>query len=84
MLGYGTILGTAGLGYFGAPWWSLLSGAALLAGLAIWDLQPLRSGLTAVGASHVAEGAGYARIGHSVLAAIAAFTWGTLVRLLLA
>jgi len=83
MLGYATIVATSALGYFGAPWWSLLCGIVALTMLSLRELQPLRPRFSAIGAPYLLENAAYARVGHSVLAAIAAFAWGALVRVVL-
>ena len=81
MLGYLTIFATAVLGYLGAPWWTLLGGAAVLSALAAFDLRPFRSRLSTIGALYLVEQAVYARMAHSALAAVAAFAWGALIRL---
>jgi len=84
MLAYATILGTSALGFFGAPWWLLFVGAAGLVCLAQRELLALGSRFSAVGATYILETAAHARIAHSLLAAIAAYGWGALVRLVLA
>jgi len=84
MLAYATIIGTSALGYFGAPWWLLLLGAGALVCLAQRELRALGPRFSAVGASYMFEAAAHARIGHSLLAAIAAYGWGALVRVVVA
>jgi hypothetical protein len=83
MLALATILSTAASGYFGGPWWSLLVGAAGLMCLAQLELRSLSARFSQVGAAYVLEAAAHARIGHSLLAASAAYGWGALVRLVL-
>jgi len=79
-LAYALIVTTAALGYFGAPWWLLLLGAGGLACLAQLELRALGSRFSGVGATYMLETATHARLGHSLLAAIAAYGWGVLVR----
>jgi hypothetical protein len=83
MIAYATITATAGMGYFGAPWWSLLFGAGALAYLAHLELRALGPRFSAVGALYMLEAATHARVGHSLLAASAAYGWGALVRIAL-
>jgi hypothetical protein len=83
MLAYLVIIATSALGYADAPWWSLFCGAAALAALGSLQFQPLRPRFIAIGAPHLLETAMQARIGHSVIAAVAAFAWGAVVRLAL-
>jgi hypothetical protein len=84
MLAYATIMTTAALGYFGAPWWLLLLGAGALVFLAQRELRELGPRFSVVGATYMFEAAAHARIGHSLLAATAAYGWGALVRLVVA
>jgi hypothetical protein len=77
------IIGTAGLGYFGAGWWTALIGALALTALSYLELSALRPRLAAVSGSYLFEAAVQARAGHSLLAAGAAYGWGALVRLVL-
>jgi hypothetical protein len=84
MLAYATIISTSALGYFGTPWWSLLLGAGALVCLAQRELHSLGPRFSALGATYMFEAAAHARIGHSLLAAIAAYGWGALVRLVVA
>jgi hypothetical protein len=83
MLAYFIIIATSVLGYVGAPWWSLLGGAATLAVLGNRELQPLRPRFQAIGASYLLENAVHARVAHSMIAAAIAFGWGALIRLAL-
>ena len=82
-LAYAMILTTSALGYFGAPWWLLLFGAGGLVCLAQLELRALGSRFSTVGATYMLEAAAHARVGHSLLAAIAAYGWGALVRFVL-
>ena len=82
-LAYAMILTTAALGYFGAPWWLLFVGAGGLMCLAQLELRALGPRLSAVGATYMLEAATHARIGHSLLAALAAYGWGAVVRFVL-
>jgi hypothetical protein len=79
-LAYAMIVTTSALGYFGAPWWLLLFGVGGLACLAHLELRALGSRFSAVGATYMLEAAAHARLGQSLLAAIAAYVWGALVR----
>jgi hypothetical protein len=83
MLAYLIIIGTSVLGYVGAPWWSLLCGAAALGIIGNRELQPLRLRFLAVGAPYLLESAMHARIAHSVIASLVAFAWGALIRTVL-
>jgi hypothetical protein len=83
MLAYLIIIGTSVLGYFGAPWWLLLCAAAGLSAIAVHELQPLRPRFSAIGAPYLLESAVHARVAHSLWAAVAAFAWGVLVRIVL-
>jgi hypothetical protein len=80
MLAYLIIVGTSVLGYVGAPWWSLLCGAAALGLVGNRELLPLRARFVAVGAPHLLVTATHSRIAQSVLAALVAFGWGALRR----
>jgi hypothetical protein len=81
MIAYATIVSIAGMGYFGAPWWSLLVGAGALAYLAHLELRALGPRFSAVRAMYMLEAATHARVGHSLLAAAAAYGWGAVVRI---
>jgi hypothetical protein len=83
MLAYLIIMGTSGLGYLGAPWWLALLSAAALAAIARRELLPLRPGFLSIDAPYLLESAVHARIAHSLVAAVAAYVWGALVRLAL-
>jgi hypothetical protein len=62
----------------------MLCGAAGLIWLSLIELRALGPRFSAVGATYMLESAAHARLGHSLLAAIAAYGWGALVRFVLA
>ena len=83
MLAYLIIIGTSAVGYVGGPWWLLLGSAAALAAMASRELHRLRPRFVAIDAPYLLESAVHARMAHSLIAAVAAYAWGTLVRVAL-
>ena len=80
MASYLTIVTVALLAAFGAPWYSLLIGAAVLTALAQYDLRPYRTRFATLGMSGLLEMATYTSVAHASLACLAAYALGVFAR----
>jgi hypothetical protein len=80
MLAYCTIVATSIAGYLGFSWPAFLCGGGMLALISILEQRKLRARFAAIGATDMLAMAGFASLGYSVLAAVAAYGLGVLTR----
>lgn len=81
MLSYLTIVAVALLAAFGAPWYFLFIGAAVLTALAIRDQRQYQSCFATLGISGLLVTAAHASASHALLAALAAYALGIFARI---
>ncbi len=80
MLAYFALLATAFAAFAGAPIWTVLVGAAVLASVSLAGQRKLAERFALLGHTHVLHMAMWQSVGHSLLAAGAGYAVGVLSR----
>jgi len=80
MLSYLTIVAIALFAAFGAPWYAILAGAAVLTALMVREQRQYQTRFASLGISGLLETAAYATATHALLAALAAYALGIVGR----